>query len=116
VVDLGEIIMSDQAPLQGVEILDSGGAKIVPPVPVKDCSYRTSDIEMATVLITLGHKCLDLGEKRDKKAKRVVFVFEHNRVREDLKKWLNGGLAVDPRLLLNNLSDLKNLVHNKGFE
>lgn len=100
----------------GVEILDSQGQAVPKLEPAKEAGYRTSDIEMATVLITLGHECVDLVEKRDKKAKRVVFVFEHNKVREDLKKWINGGLSVDPRLLLNNLSDLKNLVHNKGFE
>lgn len=100
----------------GVEIIDSLGQAVPKPELTKDGSYRTSDIEMATVLITLGHRCVDLVEKRDKKAKRVVFMFEHNKVRADLNKWLNGDLRVDPRLLLNNLSDLKNLVHNKGFE
>lgn len=97
----------------GVQINESGGPKPEEAPPVE--RYRTTDMEMATVLITLGHKCIDLGQKKENRAKRVLFVFEHNRVKDDLQKWLNGELRVDPRNLLNNLADLKNLVHNKNF-
>jgi hypothetical protein len=84
--------------------------------PQENGRYQTTDIEMAATLITIGHKFLHINERKEKKQpKRIVFVFEHNAVKDDLTRWLNGDLSVDPRLLLNNLSDLKNLVHNKGF-
>lgn len=101
----------------GVEIEDSGGSdeKAVA-VPAGNSQYRTTDIEMAATLMTIGHKFVELAEKREKRAKRVLFVFAEKMVKEDLTKWLNNELLVEPRALLNNLSDLKNLVHNKGFE
>lgn len=78
--------------------------------------YRTTDIEMATVLITLGHKCVELKEKKENRTRRILFIFEHNLVKSDLQKWINGELSVEPRGLLNNYADLKNLVHNKNFQ
>jgi hypothetical protein len=78
--------------------------------------WPTCDIEMAATLRTLGHKVIELGEKRDGKLRRVKFIFEHDKVKEDLRKWLNGELMVDPRELLNNFNDLKGLVNNKGFK
>ena len=77
--------------------------------------YVTTDIEMAATLLSIGHKFVEIGERREKRTRRATFVFSHNMVRADLTKWFNGELSVDPRVLLNNLSDLKNLVHNKGF-
>jgi hypothetical protein len=78
--------------------------------------YRTTDIEMATVLISLGHKCVELSEKKENRTRRILFIFEHNRVKDDLRRWINGELSVEPRSLLNNYADLKNLVHNKNFQ
>jgi hypothetical protein len=84
--------------------------------PPENNRYRTTDIEMATVLISLGHKCVDLGEKKENRTRRILFIFEHNKVKDDLRKWINGELSVEPRSLLNNYADLKNLVHNKNFQ
>lgn len=99
-----------------VQISDSAGVgkKKAPKLP--DNRYKTTDIEMATVLITLGHKCIELGEKKENRTRRILFIFEHNVVKEDLQKWINGELRVEPRSLLNNMADLKNLVHNKNFK
>lgn len=98
----------------GVEIQDNSIAK-APELPIPD-AYRTTDAEMAAALMSIGHKFVRIEEKKDRNGRKTVFVFEHKKVRTDLTKWLNGELQVDPRLLLNNLSDLKNLVHNKDFE
>ena len=101
----------------GVEIAgDNVGAKKDVKVPEADEKYRTTDIEMAAALMTLGHKFLDVEEKKERRGRRILFVFEHNVVKDDLVKWLNNELSCEPRLLLNNLRDLKNLVHNKGFK
>ena len=101
-----------------IEVVESGDKKeaLAKAGSGENGRYQTTDIEMASTLITIGHKFVSLSERKEKKQpKRIVFVFQHNAVREDLTRWLNGELSVDPRLLLNNLSDLKNLVHNKGF-
>jgi hypothetical protein len=99
-----------------IQILESGVGQKKEVKPIEDGRYRTTDIEMATVLISIGHKCIELGEKKENRARRVLFVFEHDKVKDDLQKWINGELSVDPRKLLNNLADLKNLVHNKNFK
>ena len=98
----------------GVEVTDGNAAK--PPEPTIPDAYRTTDAEMAAALMSIGHKFVRIEEKKDRFGRKAVFVFEHKKVRDDLTKWLNGDLRVDPRALLNNLSDLKNLVHNKDFE
>lgn len=97
----------------GVEIIDSGSTKPVE-TPLLN-AYRTTDTEMAAALMSIGHKFVRLEEKRDKWGKKWCYVFAHNDVRDDLTKWLNGELRVDPRLLLNNYADLKNLINNKDF-
>lgn len=99
-----------------VQISESGPDKKKEKPAGGNNRYRTTDIEMATVLISLGHKCVELGEKKENRTRRILFVFEHNRVKEDLRKWINGELSVEPRSLLNNYADLKNLVHNKNFQ
>jgi hypothetical protein len=79
--------------------------------------YKTTDIEQAATLMTIGHKFVRLDVKKEpRNPKRMWFVFDTKKVKDDLTKYLNSDLSVCPRVLLNNLSDLKNLVHNKDFE
>ena len=83
---------------------------------VANNKYRTTDIEMAAVLISLGHKCVELGEKKENRTRRILFIFEHNILKEDLRKWINGELLMEPRALLNNMANLKSMIHNKNFK
>jgi hypothetical protein len=102
-----------------VEITESGAKKPHDPEGEANGSkpYITSNIDVAATLIALGHKFTGLKvTKPDGGGKpRVRFTFEHNLISEDLKKWFNGELLVDPRQLLNNLNNLRNLTFNKGF-
>lgn len=80
-------------------------------------AYVTSNIDMAATLIALGHKFIGLRVTKPAEGgkARLRFAFEHNVIAEDLKKWFNSELRVDPRALLNNLANLRNLTFNKGF-
>jgi len=78
--------------------------------------YRTTDLETAAILRTIGHKFIGLEQKRSRRSKKLQFVFERNNIKEDMMKMVNDEMAVNPRLLLNNFNDLKNMIHNKEFK
>lgn len=78
-----------------------------------DEQYPTTNLQTAAVLKTVGHKFKDIRRQESSGgAPRTEFIFAHNDVKETLIQWLNDELRVCPRTLLQNESDLKNLVHN----
>lgn len=91
-----------------VEICESGKPITEP--------YPTTSIEIAATLMAVGHKCVDLRLKIEKNNEaRVELVFDRNDVKATLKDWVNGDVKVNARQLLNNLADLKDMVHNKAW-
>lgn len=80
--------------------------------------YPTTNLHIAAVLKTVGHKFIEIRRQTDngEETGRVEFVFDHNDVKTDLTKWMNNDLRVCPRTLLQNEEDLKNMVHSKKWK
>jgi hypothetical protein len=96
-----------------LEVIDSGGAR--DRSEELDDHYKTTDLETAAILRTIGHKFIGLEKKRSRRSKKLQFVFATKSIKSDMMKMVNDELAVNPRLLLNNFNDLKNMIHNKEF-
>lgn len=99
-----------------VQIEDNRGQSVVQQdieEPIKS-PFPTTDTELAAVLMASGYKCREMRTKKDNSTKRIVFVFDHDLVKEDIRKWLNGDLRIEPRNLLNILAKIKFIIHSKG--
>ena len=83
-----------------------------------DKTYRTSDIQMASVLVAVGHSLSDVTEERHPTSRgnssRSVFVFLNDEVKQTIVEYINRKVQVNARDLLDTFRNLKQLSHNKG--
>ena len=71
--------------------------------------FQLTDFEVATLLITLGFKLLDIDKSNPKKAS---FVFENDpKIPETIDAYFNDRLSVNPRLLFMQGKSLKNRLY-----
>lgn len=81
-------------------------------------TYRTSDIQMASVLVAVGHKLIDVTEEQHQTSRgnssRSVFVFLNDEVKQTIIEYVNRKVVVNARDLLDTFRNLKQLSHNKG--
>ncbi len=72
--------------------------------------FSTSDLGLATVLLTLGHKLLELDKSN---VKRVRFVFEREENTEKvMSDYFNDKIKLPAQTLLNNHKNLKNRIYS----
>lgn len=81
--------------------------------------YETTDMNLATCLMTLGHGKPEMDE--NKNPMKVVFRFAQDaHLEEDVRKYYDGHLLVDPRLFATNFWKVKTeaygLMKNKKAE
>lgn len=81
--------------------------------------YRTSDIKLATILITAGHALTGLKyqsinrDDKDRQQCRVLFEFECTEdLNDSILGYMSRALKVDACSLLDNYANLKSLVAN----
>jgi len=79
--------------------------------------WGTSDIDMAAMLMSCGHKLLDTTERREKgRTNKMVFYFKNEDIKEDILSYTNHTLMIYPRKLFDAYRHLKNLCHNGGYK
>lgn len=72
--------------------------------------YKTSDIYLATTLVTMGFPVLRLDRSNEK---RQEFCFEESmQLLQTVDLFWEDGLKVTPQKLLTNLKSLKNRIYN----
>ena len=72
--------------------------------------YKTSDIYLATALVTSGFPLLDLDRTN---GQRMDFCFENSpKILETVDKFWASNLIVEPQTLLGNLKKLKSRIYN----
>ena len=77
-----------------------------------DKVYETSDIYIATILLTLGYQ-LDSVNKEN--PKRVVFNFaEEDEIEQTVKDYKDRRLRPEPMQLFTNFRYLKNRIYEEG--
>lgn len=77
--------------------------------------YRTSDLQVASVLTCLGHRLEDVSRKGRGvgKSARALFCFlESEKLRKDLLAYSNDEVKLSPRILFARLRDLKSQACN----
>ncbi|MCX6720148.1 MAG: DUF5659 domain-containing protein [Candidatus Staskawiczbacteria bacterium] len=74
----------------------------------KNLSISISDLNVASVLMTLGYKLLET-DKTD--PRRVIFVFENNKdIQKVINDYFNDDIKLPAQTLLNNQKLLKNRI------
>ena len=72
--------------------------------------YKTSDIYLATALLTVGHPVLRIDNTNEK---RKQFCFKSSpQINHDIDRFWGKDLFVEPQTLLGNLKTLKNRIYN----
>ena len=72
-------------------------------------AYQLADFEVATLLLTLGFKLLDIDKANPKKAS---FIFEESpKIQETIDAYFNDTLSVNPRILFMQSKGLKNRLY-----
>lgn len=75
--------------------------------------YKTSDIDTAVALKTVGNKLVNCVVEKSGRRARTFFVFEGETVRSDVLDFVNGNLGInDLRLPLIAFRELKNISHD----
>lgn len=76
---------------------------------MKSDIFELTDLEITTLLLTLGFKLLEIDKTNPKKA---VFIFENNpKIPEAIDAYFNDSLSVNPRLLFMQSKSLKNRLY-----
>ena len=76
---------------------------------MRNNAYQLADFEVATLLLTLGFKLLDIDKANPKKA---FFVFENSpKIPETIDAYFNDTLSVNPRILFMQSKGLKNRLY-----
>jgi len=71
-------------------------------------NQNIQDLNLATVLLTLGHKLLKLDKDNPK---RVIFVFENDGdIEQDITDYWNNKIKLPAQELLNNQKLLKSRI------
>ena len=73
--------------------------------------YSTCDLYLSAFFVSAG--CKMLNSIRDKKTKRVYFLFEKNKILLDLKvSYFSRQAKIDALTFADNIKSLKSLCHN----
>ena len=73
-------------------------------------TYSTSDLNLATTLLSLSYN-LEQLDVADIKRVKFVFAFD-DKIEGDIKKFWEKDLRIDARTLLENQRCLKNRIYN----
>lgn len=75
--------------------------------------YRTSDLSLASALLTLGYHIQDI--ERGALTSRATFVINRDSELDNLiQLYFVGQLKVEPLSFFNNLKNIKTRVYNQG--
>lgn len=73
--------------------------------------YQTCDLYLAAFFLSAG--CVMMDSVRDKKNKRIYFVFEKNPTLKDLRlNYFSRKARIDALTFADNVKSLKSLCHN----
>ena len=78
--------------------------------------FSTRDIYLATTLVTMDYKITRVDYQIEGAKRQPVGYFNFDNteeLKEDVDKFWQGALRVDPRVLVNNLWSLKSMVMNE---
>jgi len=78
---------------------------------MKQNEYKITDLNLASILTTLGHTIKRLDKEN---SRRVIFVFEDElEIQNVIGNYWSGALSVDPRKLFDNQKMLKSRIYNE---